>query len=500
MDDTGIDPSAQYSDWNSLAGWFGAGDLSKLGYTGQGWQTVENGQAGSDASMQSNVIDPKFQDWLNQNNYSLNTTAGYGFGGAGVYDKNNNLLAQKAWNPDNEFGALVNAGVAAVTGGALGGGGLAGSLGMNPGWAAGALNGAATGATIAGGNQQDALQGALTGGVGGGISGFNPAGQMGIENTALKAGINSATGSTLAQLAAGKDLSTAAKTGATSGLFSAGNNAMNDFFSGLWNQYSGDNSAGYSASPEINASYPTSWADNGSDALRKAGIDSYQKSFVPPSSLAYQGGNTDFLADLPSLSANPATNASYSSGYKPPGVGVLEQAGLRPEASYAPPGSPVQGDASQALFNSVVPNTTQESTKSASSFSLPNASQLGSFAGSNAGALAQMLYGIYNNRRQQGALQAQMAGLQGLYGQNSPYATQLRAKLQAQAAAQGKRTNTDARETQLQAMLADRAASLAPSLYQMQQGQMGLQNSLFSNLINQGSNLKGLGALFGLGG
>lgn len=364
----------------------------------------------------------------------------------------------------------------------------------------GAMLGAGRGALSSAVNGGDILQGGISGGLGGAASGLNLAGDMGITTPYLNSGVNTAIGGTTRGLASGNNLQDSLTSGITSGALTGGNKAMDDFFRGLWDQYSGNNNAGYTVSPEMNASYPTSWADNGSDALRKAGIGSYQQSFAPPSSLAYQGNNTDFLAGLPALSANPAANASYGGGYKPPGVGVLEQAGLRPEASYAPPGSPVQGDASQALFNSVVPNTTQESTKSASSFSLPNASQLGSFASNNAGALAQMLYGIYNNRRQQGALQAQMAGLQGLYGQNSPYAAQLRNKLQAQAAAQGKRTNTDARETQLQAMLADRAASLAPNLYQMQQGQMGLQNSLFNNVLNQGTKLKGLGGLFGLGG
>ena len=93
------------------------------------------------------------------------------------------------------------------------------------------------------------------------------------------------------------------------------------------------------------------------------------------------------------------------------------------------------------------------------------AGRLGGFALNNAGDLASMLYGIYNNRKQQKALGQQISGLQNMYSQNSPYAQQLRNKLAAQASARGTRLNTAGRETQLQAALADRAVSLAPSLY-----------------------------------
>jgi hypothetical protein len=486
----------------NLASYFQQGAWAPYGFSGNIWEDINtSGYGGQDAQGYRDLTQDA-KNWMQQNNYSLR--AGQPGGetrSSSLWNNNSNKAVTSAYYNDSDplFGALIDLGVAGVTGGVLGGGGLAGGLGMGGGVLGGAINGAAAGGLTAAGNEGNVLQGMFTGGVGGGVAGANPAGYLGVTQPALKTGINAATGSTLANLAAGKDLSSSVKAGATSGAFSAGGTAMNDFFGGLWDQYTGGNNAGYTGSPEMNASYPTSWNPGGGvgDALRSAGIGA-QQSYVPPSSLAYSGG-MDFLGGLPQLSGNPAANASYSADYKPVGVSALEQAGLRPEASYAAPTSPVQGDASQALFNSVVPSSGEDSTKSASSFSLPSAGQLGSFAANNAGSLAQMLYGMYNNRKQQNALSQQMASLQGLYGQNSPYASQLRAKLQAQAAQQGKRTNTDARETQLQAQLADRAASLAPSLYQMQQGQMGLQNSLFNNLINQGSKLKGLSGLFGLG-
>ena len=127
---------------------------------------------------------------------------------------------------------------------------------------------------------------------------------------------------------------------------------------------------------------------------------------------------------------------------------------------------------------------------------MPSGGQVGNFLGNNAGDLAAMLYGFYNNKKQQKALQGQQEGLQGLYAQNSPYATQLRNQLQAKAAAGGKRLNTSGRETQLQAMLADRAAQMAPTMYQMQQGQNNLQNNNM-NMLLQGANK--LGAFKALG-
>jgi len=119
-------------------------------------------------------------------------------------------------------------------------------------------------------------------------------------------------------------------------------------------------------------------------------------------------------------------------------------------------------------------------------FSLPSnlGSSIGGYLGNNAGDLASMLYGFYNNKKQQRALQGQQQqsqqSLESLYGQNSPYATQLRNTLQAKAAAGGKRLNTSGRETQLQAMLADRSAqhqaALGPQMFQNQMAQGKLRS------------------------
>ena len=85
--------------------------------------------------------------------------------------------------------------------------------------------------------------------------------------------------------------------------------------------------------------------------------------------------------------------------------------------------------------------------------------------------------------------------LQNMFTQNSPYAQQLRAKLNAQAAASGRRSNVAGRETQFQAMLAEKAASTLPQIanmqnslmqnqLQMQQQQGRLKNSNMNDVLN----------------
>lgn len=444
MDDTGYTQGEEWNTPGNLASYFDQDAWNSLGYSGDIWNTNIDVNGGNDY----NSLTPEALAWMDKNGYSLKGSALPGNGStlASLVNGQGNTVKSAYYNDaDPIFGALVDAGVAAVTGGALGGGGLAGGLGFSGGgWIPGAINGAVTGATVAAGNDQNPLTGAATGAVGGGIAGFNPAGQLGVSNPILSKGINAATGSTLSSLASGKSLSEAAKAGATSGALTGGTAAMNNFdWGGVFKNYLGDSTGG---------------ADD-FDSLQGSGGD--------------MSGQTD-------VSAN--TYDENSPAYR-----------------YSGPQAPVTSFLSGGSSTSAV-NEPAEEQKQILGLTLPTTGQLGSFLSGNAGTLAQTLYGLYNNRRQQSALGSQIAGLQGLYGQNSPYATQLRAKLQAQAAAQGKRSNTDARETQLQAMLADKAASLAPSLYQMQQGQMGLQNNNMAILGGAYRNLKGLSDLFNIGG
>jgi hypothetical protein len=147
------------------------------------------------------------------------------------------------------------------------------------------------------------------------------------------------------------------------------------------------------------------------------------------------------------------TSAPTQPGLQNVSLGAADQTGLQvsPDASYNPYQQVAQ----------------QYNTPTTSQFNLPN---IGKSVMNNSGTLAQTLMGLYTQQRNRSALNRQISGLESLYNPNGAYSQQLRAKLNAQAAQQGKRSNTSAREVQLQAMLAEKAASLAPSLYQMQTG------------------------------
>lgn len=441
-------------DWlqtGNLGNYFSQGDWSHLGYNGPISQLYYQGQGDSSSSYMD--LTPEAKAFMQQNGYSLQGEAlpGDGRAMAHLVDKSGAYKANSGVYTDSDplFGGLINLGVGAVTGGAFGGGGLAGGLGLGgSGWIPGAVNGAATGGLISAGNGQNPFSGALSGAVGGGLAGVNLAGEFGVTDPALRKGVNAATGGFLGNLASGKSLSESAKAGATSGALTGGATGMNDFFGSLFKNYS----------------------DGGGDFN------------------SLQGSGGDF--------SNPERQQTNT--YNEYTTGSDGMTTPNPAYRYAGDQSPITSFLSSPTSNNPASQPNEEQ-KQILGLNLPNSSQLGSFLSNNAGTLAQTLYGLYNNRKQQGALDSQINGLQGLYGQNSPYATQLRAKLQAQAAQQGRRSNTDARETQLQAMLADRAASMAPSLYQMQQGKMGLQNSLFSNVISDMGKLKGLGGLFNMG-
>lgn len=66
------------------------------------------------------------------------------------------------------------------------------------------------------------------------------------------------------------------------------------------------------------------------------------------------------------------------------------------------------------------------------------------------------------NRQYQNQMNDQVRRLSDLYSSNSPYAQQLRQELERKDAASGRRSQYGQRETQLQAMLAEKQAGLAP--------------------------------------
>ena len=103
-----------------------------------------------------NYLTPEFNSWMNNGGYKITPT----WEQTTLSDKEGNPLntVQANWE-DSLFGTLVNMGVGAVTGGALGGGGFAGSLGVSNPAFAGALNQGLAGGMMAGGSGGNFFEG-----------------------------------------------------------------------------------------------------------------------------------------------------------------------------------------------------------------------------------------------------------------------------------------------------------------------------------------------------
>lgn len=339
---------------------------------------------------------------------------------------------------------LAGGTMSSMQGGKFGEGFLSGAIG-------GGLNGLAAGTPAVMGNNPSAFVPAS--------SGTSIAGLSGITNPTLAGMVNRGAGSALGALAQGKSGSEILQSGLTgaalSGLNSAGKGAM-DFYQNSLNDWLGGSTGG---------------ADAEFDALQGSGGDMSSQTDVSPNRYAEMVGGSDGMQTY---------NPDYGFG------GGLD--------TFSP-GSPNQSIQSVGQSDFSLPSVFGDVGRS-----------VGNFALNNAGDLASMLYGFYNNRKQQKALGQQVNSLQGLYGQNSPYAQQLRNTLNARAAATGRRSNVAGRETQFQAQLADRAASLAPTLMQLNQARGGLKNNNM-NMLLQGMNKlggfkaigDGLGSLFGGG-
>jgi len=444
-------------DFTGIGEGFGAGnsnwfDQVQLGGD-QGW-----GQGAQTGGFQGNWYDPvnmgemsesgqmgTFQGTPNQKaldaykNYTFNYTPGedgaatlQAYNPAGTLSGTYNQQGQSGMNKFMSMAAPAFA--TAMFGGALApmlGGGAMGLAGGNA-LASGAMTG------MRGGDLSQVGTSMLSSGLGAGVGAFNPAGQLGLSGTAGQM-VNSGTGSALGSALrgnSGKDILTSGlQAGLVSGLNSAGSNMANSF-GDLWNSFGGG-------------------GDTEFDQLQGSGGDMSGQTDV--SGNTYDEGSPEFRF-----------GGDFSQ---------VSQPGMQTRQSVEAP--------SMAGFSSFMPNNI--------------GSSIGNFAGNNAGDLAAMLYGFYNNKKQQKALQGQQQqsqnSLESLYAQNSPYAQQLRAQLQAKAAQSGRRLNTSGRETQLQAMLADRSAqqqaALGPQMYQNQMAQNGLKNNNM-NMLLQGANKMGL--------
>lgn len=352
--------------------------------------------------------------------------------------------------------AFVTGGFGSALGGMFGGGivgnaagqGLAGGVsssmqggkfgeGLLSGLVSGGLQGMAQGTPAVQGNNPSAYVPATPG--------TSLAGAAGITNPTLAGMFNRGVGTTLGGLAGGKNVGDAVK----SGLIGAGLSGVNSLGKELMNPYM-DSLKGWLGT----GSQPDMASGSSElDALGGNMVSDPMDQSVDPMVYSDEGARFDNSAD-------------FSYGFQSP--------------SFLGGGVPDQS----------IQSTGSDSSPLASLFGNAG-SRVGNFALNNIGDLASMLYGFYNNRKQQKALGQQVSSLQGLYGQNSPYAQQLRAKLNAQAAAGGRRSNTAGREMQFQAMLADRAASMAPTLMQLNQARGSLKNNNM-NMLLQGANKLGL--------
>ena len=444
-------------DLSSMAGpW-----AQESGFTGNPY--ITNGLAG-DAGDGATVFNPEFQNYLQKNNYTF--APGYGGGGtlSSMFQNGNYGGTKQVTSGDPLFGTVMNTLGSSFLGGPFGPGS---ALGLGSA-GAGALGGGVYGGMT--GGPTGAVRGAVTGG----LTGSNPAQYAGIENKGLQNMFNSGVGGTSSALLGGSSLPQALTAGAmsagTAGLNALGNKG-GSFMSDIFDKFSGG----------------------------------------------------DELGDLPGnmVTGNDPYNATPEM-YSDQGARFDNSAGLN--YGYAP----------QSQESSMLPDQ-QAQSFSPSNFSMPNMGAVGGFVGNHLGDLATGLYGIYNNRRQQKALSGQMnqmqdwynknnetnqtamKTLQDLYSNNSPYAAQLRNKLTAQAAATGRRSNISGRETQLQAALADKYASVLPQITSMQneQNRMGsalaqaniqaqqqkalLQNRMMGNILNMGNQtgaFKSLGNMF----
>lgn len=104
----------------------------------------------------------------------------------------------------------------------------------------------------------------------------------------------------------------------------------------------------------------------------------------------------------------------------------------------------------------------------------------------NVGNLASGLAGLYQGYDQRRKAKQMMKQMSGNFGNNSPYAKNLRNELSRKDAAAGRRSQYGPREVELQARLAEMNARQAPGLAQLYGMQNQGGNAMFNNLLNLG--------------
>ena len=173
------DPGASFNtNTETMAGqpeWMAATNLANISEPGLRAAGYTGPTVIQDIHMGTSEVAPQLIEWLNSKGAKLGgSSSATAQGGlrvdANVTDSNGTRLASGSYSEEQDaiFGALINLGVAAVTGGV--GGGVGAQAGLS-GAAAGAANGALAGGIVAGGNDQNVLDGAVTGGLKGAAAG-----------------------------------------------------------------------------------------------------------------------------------------------------------------------------------------------------------------------------------------------------------------------------------------------------------------------------------------
>lgn len=105
------------------------------------------------------------------------------------------------------------------------------------------------------------------------------------------------------------------------------------------------------------------------------------------------------------------------------------------------------------------------------------------------GDLAGQALGLYDAYRGRRRAREQAAGLQNLFTPNSPYAQQMRQRLERQDAAAGRRSQYGTREVELAAKLAEMQARQAPQLQSLYNEENAARNRMLSNGLRLGTGL-----------
>jgi len=255
---------------------------------------------------------------------------------------------------------------------------------------------------------------------------------------------------------------------------------------------------------------------NFSPALTDLGVDFTDQSFnygvdSLDSMMEGLGKNSDIFSELAKSKLSPliqlALKAADKTGLAAKGLGMFGLANSpNPGKGMAGLGlSTLAGMANPALgFAMGLANKGGLTDGITSQFGNTVGLQGGSPAdGGPGGGMLEGLAGMYAANRGQRDTKQMLGSLQSLYSQDSPYAQAMRQQLQRRDAAGGRRSQYGPREVELQARLAQMASGQIPAMSQLQRQQQIARNSMLQQglgAFQQMGGLKGLEALFGLGG